>query len=142
MAFEKSELLFILDALGNHTLTQIPAHVDHGADDRPIASRHRIDRLDERLVDVEHVDRELVQVTQAGVPRAEVVHGNLHPHRLEFAQQGGARCDIVHQDAFSQLELYMGPIYTGDIEDRNCVREKVPMGSRRGNEHGRENLVV
>ena len=69
-------------------------------------------------------------------------HGNLHPHRLEFAQQVGARCDIVHQDAFGQLELYMGPIYTGDIEDRNCVREKVPMGSRRGNEHGRENLVV
>ena len=55
------------------------AHADHGADDR---RAHRIgaDLMDERLIDLQHVDGKVPQIAQARVPRSEVVDRQLHPH--------------------------------------------------------------
>ena len=45
--------------------------------------RHRRDTVDERLVDLQHVDRKLAQAAERRVSRAEVVHRDAHAETLQ-----------------------------------------------------------
>ena len=89
MQFEERELRRILDAFCNDALIQALAHADYGTDNCSITTQGPIDRPDEGLINLEHIDRELVQVAQAGVASAKVIHGDLHAGRLELCQQFG-----------------------------------------------------
>lgn len=84
---EKRGLPCMLDTFIYDTLVQAPAHAGDGADEGAAAFGLRIDRPDKGLVDLEYIDRKLIQVAQAGVTNAEVIHSDLHAHRLELASK-------------------------------------------------------
>src|SRR5207344_165903 len=74
------ELLRRLDALGHRLEPERAAQADDGAHDRGI-STVRGQARDERAVDLEHVDREALEIAQARVARAEVVDGEPDANR-------------------------------------------------------------
>ena len=73
---ETVELALVLDALGDDLQPEAPGQADDGGDQRR-AARVRVDqRIDERLVDLEHVDGEALQMAERGVAGPEVVDGD------------------------------------------------------------------
>jgi hypothetical protein len=69
---KKGQLFRRFDALRNDPQLEAPAHANHGGHNARIAAAIAIYAPDERLVDLESIDRELQKVAQAGVTRAEV----------------------------------------------------------------------
>jgi hypothetical protein len=65
-------LLLMLDALGHGVELERPREVDDRARDRALV-RAAAQPVHERLGDLEHVDRQLLEVTQRRVTGAEVV---------------------------------------------------------------------
>lgn len=65
----------------------------------PIGSRSH-----EGAVDVDHVDGELAQVGQGGVPSAEVVDGDADAQGLESGHPGHGLLDVGQQHVLGDLE--------------------------------------
>ena len=61
----------------------------------------------ERAVDLEHVDREALEVRQRGVAGAEIVHGELDAEVLQRGELENGRLRFLHDDALGDLELQM-----------------------------------
>ena len=80
---QERQLFACLDAFGDHALLEISPHADHRADD---GRRIRIgsDVAHEGAVDLQGVDREALQVTQARIAGTEVVDG-----KFRFPDLGG-----------------------------------------------------
>lgn len=77
VGLQKSQLFLCLHPFGNDSQPQASAHADdRGHDCRLVGSGG--DLADERLVDLERIDRELSQIAQAGVSRAEVIDRQLY----------------------------------------------------------------
>ena len=104
LALEERQLCDGLDALGAGPHAQAVAETDHGAHDR-VGIGPGLERGDERAIDLDLVERELLQVAQARVAGAEVVHGDVHAKVLELAQRGHRRVGVLEQDALGDLEL-------------------------------------
>ena len=60
---QEVELRFVLDAFSDNVHIEVPAHLNDRVDDRRVV-RVRDNVPDERLVDLERADRELLQCTQ------------------------------------------------------------------------------
>src|ERR1700733_2445846 len=73
---KKPQLLERLDPLRDHAQLEALRHADHGGDDAGILARRR-DLGDERLIDLERVDRKFLEIAQARIARAEVVDRDL-----------------------------------------------------------------
>src|SRR5205809_3056712 len=78
------------------------------ADDRE--RDHRVLRIgcdvaNEGVVDLERVDRKTLQVREARIARAEIVHRDLHPRVLQPAQRARSALRIAHQQRLGELEL-------------------------------------
>src|SRR6266480_1835298 len=69
-ALEPVGLLGVLDSLCDHLQPEAAAQLDDGCGQRVPALAGAVD---ERLVDLQNVDRELLQITERRVPGAEVV---------------------------------------------------------------------
>src|SRR5919197_1933098 len=82
------ELLGALDALGDRLQAHPAAELDDRARQRAVL-RAAGDRVDEALVDLQRVDRELAQVAQRRVAGAEAVDGDRQPQRLQARQARG-----------------------------------------------------
>ena len=78
--------------------------LDHRAHEhrRIVAGQHV---ADERLVDLDRIHRQLLQVAQAGVAGAEVVDEQLDAEPLEAHQRVQRPGRILHQRALGELEL-------------------------------------
>src|ERR1700733_1018531 len=77
VSLKKGEFCFGFYALGNQSQLKASAHADHrGHNDRLVVRAG--DLTDERLVDLQGIDRKLRKITQARVTRAEVVDRHLH----------------------------------------------------------------
>ena len=87
---EQLQLVGVLDALGDRPQPQRPTHPQHRVHEHGAVGM-RVDAVDEALVDLQHVDRELLQVRQRRVPRAEVIERDADPEPLELVQA----CDRV-----------------------------------------------
>src|SRR5262249_22259180 len=61
-------------------------------------------------VDLEHVDRQRLQVRQNGIAGAEVVDGDLDPDLLELGQGLAGGFDVVHHRTFGDLQAYRSAI--------------------------------
>src|SRR3954451_9895354 len=72
-----ARLLSSLDALGYDLQTQVVAEGDDGSDDGCIVGLGR-HVLDKRAVDLQAVHGEALEIRQARVAGAEIIHGNLH----------------------------------------------------------------
>src|SRR6266480_954312 len=78
------------------------------ADDRE--RDHRVLRIgcdvaNEGVVDLERVDRKTLQVREARIARAEIVHRDLHPRVLQPTQRARSALRIAHQQRLGELEL-------------------------------------
>ena len=85
------ELVGGLDPLGDDRHLEALAEADDRAGDRGLAAVDP-DPVDERAVDLEHVDREARQVAQRGVAGAEVVDREPHPEPLQLAHPRRRPC--------------------------------------------------
>ncbi len=59
---------------------------------------------DEGSVDLQHVKRQVLQVSERGVARAEVIDRELDAEVLQLGEEGSSRVHIVDQGCFRDLE--------------------------------------
>ena len=113
---QRGELVGRFDALGD--------------DDHPERVRHRGDALhdrrgalvaaqaqDERPVDLEHVDREAVQVRERRVAGAEVVERERDAELVQRLQQRDRGLGLVHERRLGELEAELVGGQAGALED-------------------------
>ena len=95
-------LVLALDAFGHGQQIERAGHADDVLGDL-VGGRIGADGIDEGLVDFQRIERQALQVGQAGIARAEVVdgHGVAQPARLGDDGTGGVH---VHETAFGGLE--------------------------------------
>src|SRR5262249_51839112 len=101
---QKVELPFGFDTFGDHLEAHAVGEIDNGD------SQRRIVRVADRLTyespfDLERVERETLQVRQAGIARAEVVHREPHAQGLQLARHLQGFLGIAHEQRFGDLEL-------------------------------------
>jgi len=61
--------------------------------------------FDERTVDLDLFKREAAQITQRGIPGAEVVHRNVHAEVPQAMEGRDCHLGVLHQHRFGDLEL-------------------------------------
>src|SRR4029077_14879060 len=83
------QLLSCFNTLRDDAQLEALGHADHRGHNRGILASGT-DLADKRLIDFEGIERKSSQITQAGIARAEIVHGHLYPN-LSQALQGGYR---------------------------------------------------
>ena len=103
------QLLLQLDPFGDRLQLQRFAQRDHRARERRlrVASAHIVD---ERLVDLEDVDREALQVSERRVAGAEIVDRETNAERLERVQPLENRRALLHEHTLGDLEHEMARI--------------------------------
>src|SRR5919107_1761277 len=74
------------------------------------------DLTDERAVDLQRVQRGMLQVAERGVSRAEVVNREVKPHGTERVQGFGALLVVVHQYAFGQLQTEVSGLEPAELQ--------------------------
>src|SRR3954452_18027154 len=93
----------VLDALGDGAQPEPPAEVDDALHDRRVR-RVGEQVADERAVDLELVDRQVLEQRERGVAGPEVVHGNADPRRDEALDDPQRAIGIAHQCVLGDLD--------------------------------------
>lgn len=100
-------LLGVLDPFRGHVNAHGVAEIHDGRDDRGVAVVAG-EVLNEALVDLDVVDRELLEVDQRGEARPEIVEGDGDAGLVQLAQDEGRRRRATRQeDRFRDLDLEM-----------------------------------
>src|SRR5262245_13235553 len=107
---EQLELLLRLDALGHDLELEAVGEADDRERDHRVL-RVGGDVAHERVVDLERVDREALEVGEARVPRAEVVDRDLHARVLEPAQRARRALGVAHEERLGELELHQPGVH-------------------------------
>ena len=97
------ELGLGVDAVGDHTESERVPELDERANDRRVLVGLS-ERLDEALVDLDQVDRQLSQTREGRRARPEVAERQPHAGRLERAQRRRDRFGILADGALGHLE--------------------------------------
>src|ERR1700728_119449 len=113
---KKSELLSRFNALGNHALLKILAHIDYGTNDGRVVRITR-DLMDKRFVNLQHVDGKMLKIAETGIAGAEVIHRKVNPHRFEFLKHSARGFGILHEDTFGEFEVEIARFQTGVSEN-------------------------
>src|SRR6185369_4228339 len=92
------KLFLRLDTLGNHRQIERVAQVDDRAYDRRVV-RILADVGDERLINLQRVDRKPLQIIERRVTRAEVVDRDADSHQLQLVQFLNRLLRIFHDRA-------------------------------------------
>src|SRR3954453_1794347 len=100
---EDLQLMHALHALGDHVETERTSHRHDGAYQRPIVGvvGHAVH---ERPVDLDPLQRELLQQRQRGVTGSEVVERDPHAERTHSPQRCQCQLGLGDHDAFGDLE--------------------------------------
>src|SRR3569832_1619729 len=101
---QEIELLHGLHALCYHLHIEAVGHEDDGARESGIAWIGG-EIVDERTVELEHMHEEALQIAQARLAGAEVVHRELHAHCPQPAVGLHRRLRVFHDAALGALEL-------------------------------------
>src|SRR5205807_7306250 len=104
LAQQECELVRGLDAFRDYRQIEAAPQPDDRANDRGglwIA----VDVSDERLIDLDLVKWERLQVGQGRVAGSEIIHGDAHAHSLETAQDRNRPREVVDQHAFGDLQF-------------------------------------
>ena len=113
-----------LHALGDDLQLEAARHADDGAHDGGII-RVADDVAHERLVDLELVHREPLEVGQAGIPGAEVVDRQAHPQRLEAPHSLQHLLGIIEQQRLGQLQLQARGLQPGVCQRLRDAEQQV-----------------
>ncbi len=92
-----------LDAFRDDLHPERMGHLRGGEHDGVVGVA-RAESRHERLIDLELIERELLQVAERRVPRAEVVDGESDPEILQPPQRRDRRVDVVEEHALGDLE--------------------------------------
>src|SRR5882672_7076188 len=112
MRAQEFQLLRSLDSLGDHPQSERMRERNHRLSDRRIVPG-LVHPVHERAVDLQAVDRQPRQITQARIACAEIVHGDLHAERFQAIQDVGCLLPILDQDALGELELQAAGLELG-----------------------------
>src|ERR1700730_3079576 len=83
LGLKECELFLRFDALGNHAQLEGLAHVNYGAHDCRVIGIAS-DPVDKGLVNFQDINGKLLEVVEAGIAGAEVIHRKLNPDRFEL----------------------------------------------------------
>ena len=101
---------------GHDINTEVAGHVDDGFDDFPVSfAFHRVGY--EGSVDFQGVDWKPFQVTQRGVPGAEIVYGKSDSFGPQAFHLGNAYFRVFHHAVFGDLQLQGGWRQAAFIDD-------------------------
>ncbi len=96
-------MILRLDAFRDDVQIELVRHADDRFDEGSVFLV-TFDVLREVLVDLERIDREQLQVTEGGIPRPEIIDGEVDAESDEFMHRlDGAVCTL--DDTLGQLEL-------------------------------------
>ena len=95
------------------------AEVGDHAHERAAASR--VELADERAVDLDRVDRQLLEVGQGRIPGAEVVDGDLDAESSHGVEFSGGGDEVGQQDGLGDLDSEATWIDAGGVEGRSEV---------------------
>ena len=113
------------------TLMRRPwARRDHGLDDRAV--RVAVEPGDERPVDLDRVERQVLQVGQRRVAGAEVVEHEPDAHVAQPAERPDPDLGLVHHDALGDLELERRRVEPGLGQDRVDLVDEVRLAELAG----------
>ncbi|MNJ48308.1 hypothetical protein D3C77_434980 [compost metagenome] len=99
---QKLQLLRQLHPFGNHRQIQAPGHGYNGADDlRIVGVLRRI--AHKRLVDLQRIHRQALEVGQRRIPGTEIIHGKAHPITLELTHLVDGVFQVLDDDTFGDL---------------------------------------
>nr|GFB67140.1 hypothetical protein [Tanacetum cinerariifolium] len=100
--FAQEFQLFVgFHALRDDRQVEAVGHGDDRAGDLCVLFAGR-QTVDEGAVDLQHIDRELLEVVQRGIAGAEVVDRDAQAQALEAVQDLHRFADLAHQDAFAR----------------------------------------
>src|SRR5947199_98672 len=105
-----------LAALGDHVHLQAVGHRDDRARDGNVVLGMR-QVAHEAPVHLEVVDRKELEVAERRIAGAEVVDGEVHPHRAQIAHELHRLVRIPHHHAFGDFELEDAGFGPGGLED-------------------------
>src|SRR5919106_269146 len=97
---ERFGLLACLDAFGDDLEAEGAGEPENRLDECAVV----VDPIDERLGDLEHVDREVVQMAQGRIAGAEVVECEPHSELAQLSERLDRRRRILHRAALGDLE--------------------------------------
>ena len=101
---EEGKLLGRLDPLGARPHAERASEADHRAHDG-VGLAPGLESADEGAVDLDRVERELLQVAETRVARAEIIHGDAHAEFAELAESAERRLHVGEENALGDLEL-------------------------------------
>ncbi len=101
---QPADLLGVLGALRDHVQLQGLGELDDGPHDRgALGVGEQVG--DEGLVDLDLVDRQALEVREAGIAGAEIVDGELHAHALEPLEGVLDGVHVAQQHGLGELEV-------------------------------------
>ncbi|QWG14807.1 BamA/TamA family outer membrane protein [Bradyrhizobium sediminis] len=123
----------VFDAFCDHRQAQLLAQADSRADNRRIVGISK--QLEhERTVDLEPVEREFLQIAQAGIAGAEVVEHDTHAEFLDSQDCVEHPLLVQQQDILSHLEFEQCRRQAGDVErlhNRGCEIARLKLRRRK-----------
>lgn len=96
------ELSFVFDAFGDDFQVQIFGKRQNRADDF-LALFFRIHSADERTINFQPFKREVMQIAQTGITRAEIVGADKNAERTEFGKNIEREIGIFHDHRFGDF---------------------------------------
>ena len=100
-----------------HLLEEVAfGHLDHRLGDGGIVGIAG-DVADEGAVDLDGVDRQMLQVRQRGMAGAEIVDGDSYAHLLDGAQGADDLFGAVQHHAFRDFDLQLGRVVAGGVQE-------------------------
>ena len=121
---EELELLARAPALGDDLEPQAPRQPDDRLGDRRVA-RVGLEIGDERDVDLQRVDREVLEVRQRRVPGPEVVDRDPEALVAQLVEHAADRVEVVQQRGLGHLELEPRRLAARVADDRRDTMGEV-----------------
>src|SRR5512138_1198850 len=110
-----------LDSLCNDAKAERVSHCDDGGGDRGIVGLDR-DLPDERAVDLEGVQRKMLEVAEGGVAGTKIIHREVQAHGAEPVQRLGDLAVMVDENALGELQTQVAGLQPTNLEGAtNCV---------------------
>src|SRR5438105_14556703 len=123
---KKLTLLLGLDAFGDGAQSELPCHEKNRGDDRSVIAS-LCDSSDETTVDLDGVDRKLLEVTERRLPGAEIIDSDRDFHVAQAVQNASASFTLADCNAFRQLHFQQTRIETGHRQDSLNHPDKVAL---------------